>query len=57
MPKIVKTLSEISSEYGIHVATLRRWIKPIRESLNLKNRKLLVNWQVELIHKFIEEKK
>ena len=57
MPKIVKTLSEISSEYGIHVTTLRRWIKPIRESLNLKNRKLLVNWQVELIHKFIEEKK
>ena len=57
MPKIVKALSEISSEYGIHVTTLRRWIKPIRESLNLKNRKLLVNWQVELIHKFIEEKK
>ena len=57
MQKTVKTLAEISSEYGIHVATLRRWIKPIRESLNLKNRKLLVNWQVELIHKFIEEQK
>jgi len=57
MQKSVKSLSEIAAEYGVHVKTLRRWILPIRENLQIVNRKLLVNWQVELIHKFIEEKK
>jgi len=57
MQKSVKSLAEIAVEYGVHVKTLRRWILPIRENLKIVNRKLLVNWQVELIHKFIEEKK
>jgi uncharacterized protein YjcR len=57
MRKSVKTLAEIANEYGVHVKTLRRWILPIRDNLQIVNRKLLVSWQIELIHKFIEEKK
>ena len=54
--KTVKTLSEIASEYGIHVKTLRRWILPIREELQITNRKLLVSWQIETIHKHLNTK-
>ena len=41
MEKTVKTLSQIASEYGIHINTLRRWIKPIKNDLKQNNRKLL----------------
>ncbi len=57
MSKTVKTLSELAAEYGIHVTTLRRWILPIKDSLELQNRKLLLNWQVELIQNYLEKRK
>ena len=52
----VKSLLEIANEYDIHITTLRRWILPIREELQIKNRKLLVLWQIEAIHKFLDTK-
>lgn len=51
----VKTLSEIAAEYGIHISTLRRWIKPIRNDLKLNNRKLLLTWQVDKIYNFLNQ--
>ena len=54
--KTVKTLSEIANEYGIHVKTLRRWILPIREELQITSRRLLVSWQIEAIHNFLNTK-
>ncbi len=55
MEKTVKTLSQIASEYGIHINTLRRWIKPIKNDLKLNNRKLLLPWQVDKIYFFLNE--
>lgn len=55
MSKTVKTLSEIASEYGIHICTLRRWIVPIREDLKINNRKLLLPWQIEMIYEFLQK--
>ncbi|HBS86898.1 MAG: hypothetical protein A2W91_12770 [Bacteroidetes bacterium GWF2_38_335] len=51
-----KTLSQIASEYGIHINILRRWIKPIKNDLKLNNRKLLLPWQVEIINNFLDSR-
>jgi len=55
MANIVKTLAQIADEYGIHVNTLRRWIKPIRNELKLQNRKLLLPWQLNKIYEFLDK--
>jgi transposase-like protein len=57
MSSKVKTLSQIAAEYGIHISTLRRWIKPIRKDLQLRNRKLLLPWQTEILYDFLNAKK
>jgi len=57
MDKKVKTLSEIASEYDIHINTLRRWISPIAKDLKINRRKLLVAWQVKMIHDFLNNRK
>ena len=54
--RTVKSLLEIANEYGIHISTLRRWILPIKDELQIKNRKLLVSWQIEAIHKYLDTK-
>ena len=54
--RAVKSLLEIANEYDIHITTLRRWILPIKEELQIKNRKLLVLWQIEAIHKYLDTK-
>jgi transposase-like protein len=56
MDKTVKTFSQIANEYGIHPKTLRVWIKPIREDLNVKGRKLLLPWQTEMIYNFLNSR-
>ncbi|HBS88193.1 MAG: hypothetical protein A2W91_05035 [Bacteroidetes bacterium GWF2_38_335] len=55
LEKSMKTLSQIASEYVIHINTLRRWIKPIKNDLKLNNRKLLLPWQVEMVSRFLNE--
>jgi transposase-like protein len=57
MSSKVKTLSQIAAEYGIHISTLRRWIKPIRKDLQIKNRKLLLPWQTKILYDFLNTKK
>ena len=57
MDKTVKTFSQIADEYGIHTKTLRIWLKPIREQLKIKGRRLLLPWQVQLIYDFLNSKK
>ena len=54
--KKVKTFSQIADEYGIHTKTLRIWIKPIREDLKINGRKLLLDWQVQMIYDFLNSK-
>ena len=50
----VKSLVQIAAEYKIHPNTLRNWIKPIIPQLQLSNkRRLLLPWQVEMIHNFL----
>ena len=56
MNKKVKTFSEIADEYGIHSKTLRVWIKPIKDNLNINGRKLLLAWQVDMIYEFLNSK-
>ena len=56
MPQTVKTLLQIADEYGIHAATLRRWIKPIKKELKMNDRRLLLPWQIDLIYKFLNNK-
>ncbi|MFH0895393.1 MAG: hypothetical protein V2A54_13235 [Bacteroidota bacterium] len=55
MPGKVKSLSEIAQEYGVHINTLRNWLKPIREKLKLEGKKLLLPWQVKIIYEFLDE--
>ena len=57
MDKTVKTFSQIADEYGIHTKTLRIWIKPIKEQLQMNGRRLLLPWQVQLIYDFLNTKK
>lgn len=55
MPGTVKTLSQIAMEYGVHRNTLRKWIAPIKDKLQLqKNKRLLLQWQIELIYDFLD---
>ena len=56
MSLTVKTLSQIANDYGIHVNTLRRWISPIKTELRINNRKLLLPWQIQKIHSFLNER-
>jgi hypothetical protein len=56
MNQTVKTLSQIANDYGIHVNTLRRWISPIKTELRINNRKLLLPWQIQKIHSFLNER-
>ena len=53
MPYEVKTLTEVAREYNVHLSTMIRWIKPIKEELYVSNRKLLLPWQVKMIKKFL----
>ena len=57
MDKTVKTLPEIANEYGIHINTLRRWIVPIKDDLQINRRRLLVSWQIVMINNFINNRK
>ena len=57
MTKKVKTFSQIADEYGIHTKTLRIWIKPVKDELNINGRKLLLTWQIEIIYKFLNSRK
>ena len=54
--KKVKTFYQIADEYGIHPKTLRIWIKPIKENLKINGRKLLLDWQVQMIYDFLNSK-
>lgn len=56
MQQKVQTLSEIAAEYGIHINTLKRWIAPIKEDLKIQNRKLLLSWQIKMIHEFLNSR-
>jgi DNA-binding CsgD family transcriptional regulator len=54
MSGTVKTLQQIADEYCVHRNTIRKWIKPIRHFLQIKNRRSLLPWQVELIYDFLD---
>lgn len=54
MPGKVKTLTEIADEYGVHINTLRRWISPMKDQLQIKGRILLLPWQVKRIYEFLD---
>lgn len=55
MSGTVKTLSQLASEYGVHISTMRRWILPIKEKLKLNSkRRLLLPWQIEIIYEFLD---
>lgn len=54
MPRKVKTLTEIAEEYGVHINTLRRWISPIKDKLQMKGKILLLPWQVKMIYEFLD---
>lgn len=55
MPGKVKSLSEVAQEYGIHINTLRNWLKPIQGKLKLNGKKLLLPWQVKIIYDFLDD--
>jgi len=55
MPRKVKTLKQISEEYGVHCNTLKRWIRPILSKLKLGNRRILLGWQVDLIYDLLDK--
>jgi transposase-like protein len=54
MPGKVKTLKQIAQEYGVHRNTLKKWIAPIEEYLNLGGRRILLKWQVEKIYDLLD---
>ena len=54
MPGKVKTHTQISNEYGVHLNTMIRWISPIKEQLQIGNRRLLLPWQIEMIYEFLD---
>jgi DNA-binding CsgD family transcriptional regulator len=54
MPGKVKTLKQIAMEYGVHRNTLTKWIKPIEAKLKLGNRRILLEWQVQMIYKLLD---
>ncbi len=51
-----KTLLQIADEYGIHVSTLHRWLKPIKYQLKVNNRKLLLPWQINMIYDYLNNR-
>jgi DNA-binding CsgD family transcriptional regulator len=55
MPEKVKTLKQISEEYGVHRNTLKKWISPIQSKLKLGNRRILLGWQVDLIYDLLDK--
>jgi DNA-binding CsgD family transcriptional regulator len=55
MPAKVKTLKQISEEYGVHRNTLKNWIRPIQTKLKLGNRRTLLRWQVDLIYELLDK--
>ena len=52
----VKTFSQIADEYGIHINTLRRWIIPIKDDLQINGRRLLLDWQIKIIYEYLSKK-
>ena len=54
MPGKVKTLSQIADEYGVHVNTLKNWLKPLREKLHIKRKHVLLPWQIKMIYEFLD---
>ena len=56
MDKTVKTLSQIADEYGIHINTLRRWIIPIKDDLQINGRRLLLDWQIKIIYEYLSKR-
>jgi hypothetical protein len=55
MPNKAKTLTQIAEEYGVHLTTLIRWIKPIKNEVYEGKRKLLLPRQYKKIYKFLGE--
>ncbi len=50
-----KTLTQLAAEYGVHVSTLRSWLKPIKKKVYEGNRKLLLPRQYSKIYEFLGE--
>jgi hypothetical protein len=55
MPQKAKTLTQIAEEYGVHLTTLIRWLKPIKDDVYEGNRKLLLPKQYRKIYEFLGE--
>jgi transposase-like protein len=55
MAEKAKTLNQLAAEYGVHVSTLRNWLKPIKEEVYEGKRKLLLPRQYKKIYEFLGE--
>jgi transposase-like protein len=55
MAEKAKTLAQLAEEYGVHVSTLRNWLKPIKDDVYEGKRKLLLPRQYKKIYEFLGE--
>jgi hypothetical protein len=55
MSQRAKTLTQLAAEYGVHVDTLRSWIKPFKNEIYVGKRRLLLPRQYRKIYEFLGE--
>ena len=55
MSQKAKTLTQLAAEYGVHVDTLRSWIKPFKSEIYEGKRRLLLPRQYRKIYKLLGE--
>ena len=55
LPDKAKTLTQKAEEYGVHLSTMIRGLKPIKEDIKANNRNLLLPRQYKKIYEFLGE--